>query len=149
MWAIFSSSFTQYLEDFVDIVIVWIAPLERHLPDGLDPASVPLRPERAAEDGARLAVLAQGRRVLAGIVAQVVGMFAAISALSATFHLPHWLNQVTYHTRDAFGFGGDFSIFLGIGVGALVYLILATRSVRKQADAQEQLLREEALLPVG
>ena len=26
MYAIFSSSFTTYLEDFVDVVIVWIAP---------------------------------------------------------------------------------------------------------------------------
>jgi len=26
MWAIFSGSFTEYLSDFVDVVIVWIAP---------------------------------------------------------------------------------------------------------------------------
>jgi len=54
---------------------------------------------------------------------------------------------VTYHTRDAYGYGGDFSVFFGLGVGAAVYAILATRSVRKQADAQEGLLREEGLLP--
>ena len=34
-----------------------------------------------------------------------------------------------------------------MGVGAAVYLVLATRTVRKEADAQDQLLREEGLLP--
>ena len=79
-------------------------------------------------------------------MAQLVGMFAAISALSATFHLPDWLNLVTVHTRDSFGFGGDFSIFLGMGVAALVYVVLAYATVRREADAQESLLREEGLL---
>ncbi len=149
MWAIFSSSFTQYLEDFVDIVIVWIAPwcaifltdwiLRRY-------RYVPSELQRTGRDSL---YWRNGGVFWPAIVAQVVGMFAAISALSATFHLPRWLNLVTYHTRDAYGFGGDFSVFFGLGVGALVYLILATRNVRKQADAQEQLLREEGLLPVG
>ena len=87
----------------------------------------------------------------AAIIAQVVGMYAAISALYVNptyyFRVPRWMNEVTDHTQDTYHFGGDFSIFLGMGVGALVYLILATRSVRQQADAQDQLLREEGLLP--
>ncbi len=74
-------------------------------------------------------------------------MFAAISGLSATFHSAHWLNLLTYHTRDAFGFGADFSIFLGMGVGGLVYAVLAWRGVRgREVDAQDQLLRAEGLL---
>ena len=58
-------------------------------------------------------------------------MFAAISALyvnptySSTSRT--WLNEVTVPHPDAFGFGGDFSIFLGMGVAALVYLVLAVR----------------------
>jgi cytosine/uracil/thiamine/allantoin permease len=76
----------------------------------------------------------------AAIVAQVIGMFAAISALSATFHLPQWLNEVTYHEH-----GADFSIFFGIGVGGAVYYLLAHRAVAQQAEAQVNLLRQEAL----
>jgi hypothetical protein len=36
---------------------------------------------------------------------------------------------------------------LGMGVGGVVYLLLAYRSVRAQAATQESLLREEGLLP--
>jgi cytosine/uracil/thiamine/allantoin permease len=80
------------------------------------------------------------------LIAQVIGMLAAIEALSATFHLPHWLNEITFHTEDKFGYGADFSVFLGMAVGALVYLVLAFGSVRKQADEQDVLLKAEGLL---
>ncbi len=146
MWAIFSASFTQYLSDFVDIVIIWIAPwcaiflvdwaLRRY-------RYVPSELQKTGRDSL---YWRNGGFFWPALVAQVVGMFAAISALSATFHLPRWLNLVTSHTRDAFGFGGDFSIFLGMGVGGAVYLILALRAVRTEADVQDQLLREEGVL---
>ena len=146
MWAIFSSSFTQYLTDFVDIVIIWIAPwcaiflvdclLRRYL-------YVPSELQKTGRDSL---YWRKGGISWPALTAQVVGMYAAISALSATFYLPQWLNLVTYHTRDSYGFGGDFSIFLGMGVAALVYLVLAVRKVRKEADAQEALLKEEGLL---
>jgi cytosine/uracil/thiamine/allantoin permease len=74
-------------------------------------------------------------------VAQVIGMFAAISGLSATFHLPSYVNEVTYHNN-----GADFSIFLGMGVGGAVYYLLAHRAVAKQAEAQVDLLQQEGLL---
>ena len=48
---------------------------------------------------------------------------------------------MTYHNH-----GADFSIFLGMGVASVVYLILATRSVRTEADEQDRLLEEEGLL---
>ncbi len=77
-------------------------------------------------------------------------MYAAISALYVNptyyFRVPRWMNEVTDHTQDAYHYGGDVSIFLGIGVAALVYLVLAVRKVRKEADAQEELLTEEGLL---
>ncbi len=146
MWAIFSASFTEYLSDFVDIVIIWIAPwcaiflvdwaLRRY-------RYVPSELQKTGRDSL---YYRNGGFFWPALIAQVVGMFAAISALSATFHLPHFLNLVTYHTRDSFGFGGDFSIFFGMGVGGAVYLLLATRSVRAQAATQESMLREEGLL---
>ena len=150
MWAIFSGSFTEYLSDFVDIVIIWIAPwcaiflvdwvLRRY-------RYVPSELQKTGRDSL---YWRRGGISWPAIIAQVVGMFAAISGLYVNptyyFRVPRWLNEVTDHTQDASHFGGDFSIFLGLGVGALVYLILATHSVRKQADEQEVLLKTEGLL---
>ena len=142
MYAIFSSSFTTYLEDFVDVVIVWIAPWVaiflvdwalrrfRYVPSEL-------------QNTGPTSLYWNSRGVFwPAIIAQVIGMFGAISALSATFPLPHWLNEVTYHNN-----GADFSVFLGMGVGGAVYYLLAHTELSRQADAQEQLLREEGLLP--
>jgi nucleobase:cation symporter-1, NCS1 family len=140
MYAVFSSSFTTYLEDFVDVVIVWIAPwaaiylvdwaLRRY-------RYVPGELQKTGKDSL---YYRSGGIFWPAIIAQVIGMFAAISGLSATFTLPHWLNEITFHTQDAYHYGGDFSVFLGMGVGGLVYLILAWSGVRKQADEQDKLL---------
>jgi cytosine/uracil/thiamine/allantoin permease len=74
------------------------------------------------------------------IIAQVVGMLAAIEGLSATFKLPNWLNEITFHTHDSFGYGADFSVFLGVGVGGLLYFVLGYSGVKKQKAAQDVLL---------
>src|SRR3984885_4413843 len=147
MYAVFNSSFSTYLSDFVDVVIVWIAPWAaifvvdwmlrryRYVPAELqktDKSSLYWR---------------TGGVFWPALIAQLVGMFAAISALSATFTLPHWLNDLTFHTTNyPANFGADFSVFLGFGVGGLLYLILGGRSVRKQADEQDVLLKAEGLL---
>jgi len=149
MYAIFSASFTTYLDDFVDIVIIWIAPWSAiFLVDWILRRFryVPSELQKTGRDS--LYWRGTGGISWPAWVAQVVGMFAAISGLSATFHLPEWLNEVTVHTRDSFGFGADFSIYLGMGVAGVVYALLALRSVRKEADAQESLLQSEALLAV-
>ena len=146
MIAIFSASFTTYLEDFVDLVIIWIAPwasiflidwfLRRR-------RYVPAELQKTGRDSMyyRTAGI-----YWPAIIAQVLGMFAAIEGISATFHLPRWLNQVTDHTRDAGGYGADFSIVLGMVVGGGVYLLLASRSIRAQADEQDVLLKAEGLI---
>jgi purine-cytosine permease-like protein len=141
MYAVFSASFTQYLSDFVDIVIVWIAPwCAIFLVDWI------LRryryvPGEIQKTGSESLYWRKGGIHWPAWVAQLVGMFAAVSALSATFTLPHWLNEVTYHNQ-----GADFSVFLGMGVGGLVYAVLAWRGLRGEADAQDELLRAEGLL---
>jgi purine-cytosine permease-like protein len=141
MYAIFNGSFSQYLSDFVDIVIIWIAPwcaiflvdwiLRRY-------RYVPSELQKTTRDSL---YWRRGGIHWPAWVAQVVGMFAAVSGLSATFTLPHWLNEVTYHNQ-----GADFSIFMGMSVAGLLYLVLAWSGVRKEADAQESLLRSEGLL---
>jgi NCS1 family nucleobase:cation symporter-1 len=151
MYAIFSASFTQYLSDFVDIVIIWIAPWSaiflvdwvlrryRYVPSALQ------------DTGRSSLYWRTGGIHWPAWIAQIIGMFAAISALYVDpqfyFKLPVWLNEVTAHTRDSYGFGGDFSVFLGMGVGGLVYAILAWRGVRgRETAAQDELLRQEGLL---
>ncbi|HEX3946373.1 MAG TPA: cytosine permease, partial [Acidimicrobiales bacterium] len=140
MYAVFNSSFDTYLTDFVDLVIVWIAPWTaiflvdwylrrcRYVPGELQ------RTDRGS------LYYRNGGICWEAIVAQLVGMYAALSSLATTFQMPGWLDPVTWATRDAYGYGADFSIFLGMGVGGLLYLALAWRSVHRQADRQDQLL---------
>jgi purine-cytosine permease-like protein len=140
MYAIFSSSFTQYLSDFVDIVIVWIAPWCAIFLVDWALRRYRYVPSELQETGRDSLYWRNGGIHWPAWVAQLIGMFAAISALSATFTLPHWLNEVTYHNQ-----GADFSIFLGMGVGGLVYLVLAWKGVRREAESQDQLLLQEGL----
>lgn len=140
MYAIFNTSFNTYLKDFVDVVIVWIAPWAAiFLVDWWMRRSRYVPAELQRTDKGGLYYRTAGIYWPA-IIAQVVGMFAAVSALSATFSLPRWLNEVTRHTQDKFGYGADFSVFLGMGVGGLLYLVLAWRGVRAQAAEQDRVL---------
>jgi len=120
MYAIFSSSFTTYLEDFVDVVIVWIAPWVAIFLVDWALRRFRYVPSELQNTGRTSLYWNSGGVFWPAIIAQLIGMFAAISALSATFSLPHWLNEVTYHNN-----GADFSVFLGIGVGGGVYYLLA------------------------
>jgi nucleobase:cation symporter-1, NCS1 family len=146
MFAIFSASFTTYLEDFVDLVIVWIAPWSAIFLVDWVLRRYRYVPGELQKTNRSSMYWHSGGVYWPALVAQVIGMFAAISALSVTFHLPHWLNEVTYHTADKYGYGADFSVFLGMGVAAVVYLILAYKGVRRQADEQDVLLKAEGLL---
>ena len=140
MYAIFSVSFNRFLTDFVDLVIVWIAPwCAIYLTDWAMRRFRYVPPELQRTDRGGL-YWRRGGIFWPAIVAQVAGMYAACLGLAATFHIPTWLNAVTYATRDAQHLGADFSIFLGLGVGGLAYLVLGWRGVRSQAAQQEALL---------
>ena len=142
MVAIFNGSFTDYLNDFVELVIVWIAPwLAIFLVDWWMRRSryVPSELQKTKADS--LYWRTEGV-FWPALIAQVAGMFAAIECLSTsgTLHLPRWLNEVPVHTADKFGYGADFSVFAGMIVGGLVYVVLGWRSVRRQADEQDRVL---------
>jgi nucleobase:cation symporter-1, NCS1 family len=140
MVAIFSGSFTTYLSDFVDIVIVWIAPWSAiYLVDWWLRGSryVPAELQKTGSDSL---YWRSGGVFWPALIAQLVGMVAAIECLAATFHLPHWLNLVTYHTEDSFGFGADFSVFAGMIVGGALYFLIGGSGVRSQKVLQDQLL---------
>jgi len=146
LYAVFSSSFTTYLTDFVDLVIVWIAPWGAiYLVDWALRRFryVPSEIQRTDKGGL---YYRNGGFYWPAMIAQLLGMYAAISALSTEFFLPHWLNPITYYTKDSYGYGADFSVFTGIAVAAIVYLVLATRGVRRQANEQDLLL---AASPTG
>jgi NCS1 family nucleobase:cation symporter-1 len=146
MYAVFNSSFSTYLSDFVDVVIVWIAPWSAIFLTDWVLRRYRYVPSELQKTGKDSLYWRSGGIFWPALIAQVVGMFAAISALSATFTLPHWLNEVTFHTTDyPANFGADFSVFFGMAVGALVYFILARKGVRSQADQQDELLKAEAL----
>lgn len=140
MIAVFNTSFNTYMKDFVDIVIIWIAPWTAiFIVDWILRKFTYVPAELQRTDRSSLYYGANGFK-WGAIVAQVVGMYGALSALSATFHLPEWLNPVTYATRDSYGYGADFSIFIGMGVAALLYFLLSANDVRRQAARQSELL---------
>jgi NCS1 family nucleobase:cation symporter-1 len=145
MFAIFNSSFSTYLKDFVDVVIVWIAPwvaiflvdwvLRRY-------RYVPSELQKTGKDGL---YYRYGGFYWPALIAQLLGMVAAMSGLNPTFNVPNWLISVSWLTGSDSFTRADFSIFMGIAVGALVYLVLSAKDVRKQADAQDELLKSEGI----
>jgi nucleobase:cation symporter-1, NCS1 family len=128
-YAVFSGRFLTLLEDFLLFIIVWLGPwCAIYLVDSW------LRRNRY--DQAALLDERGGRYYRNGgfywpaIIAQVVGMVAA--AL--------WLNAYTPYvgplaSRVGGTYGSDFSVFLGLIVGGVVYWLLAARTVRAEGEA--------------
>ena len=139
MWAVFNLSFNHFLSDFVDLVIIWIAPWSaiflvdwvlrrlRYAPGELQ------RTDRGS------LYWSSGGIHWPAIGAQLFGMVCAMVALNPSFHVPSWMNPVTIHTG-----GADFSVFTGMAGGALAYLLLGWRGVRRQAVRQDELLAAAA-----
>ncbi|HTW05276.1 MAG TPA: cytosine permease [Streptosporangiaceae bacterium] len=125
-YAIFSSRFTTLLADFLLFIIVWLGPwCAIYLIDSWLRRN---RYDQAAlldERGGRY--FRQGGVHWPAIIAQVVGMVAA--AL--------WLNAYSPYVSPLSSRvgGSDFSVFMGLIVGGLVYWLLARRSVRAEAEA--------------
>jgi purine-cytosine permease-like protein len=133
-YAVFSAGFTNLLDDFVAAVIAWIAPwMAIFLVDWLLRRTryVPAELQRTDRGGL---YWRRGGVHWPALVAQALGTTASVLAINQTFY-------VGPIARVAGGGGADFSVFTGILVGGLVYLVLAGASVRKEADVQDRLLQ--------
>jgi purine-cytosine permease-like protein len=121
-WAILSSSFTVLVGDFVQLIMVWLAPWA-----GVYLADAALRRGRY-DLGSLFSPSAgiYGRRGgwnRSAVLAQLLGMGAALSFTdSGPFVGP--LSRLSG--------GADFSIYLGFGVAAGVYALLGGRRVRAE-----------------
>ena len=79
MYAIFSGSFTEYLSDFVDVVIVWIAPWSAIFLVDWVLRRYRYVPSELQKTGPTSLYWSTGGIYWPAIVAQVVGMYAAMS----------------------------------------------------------------------
>jgi nucleobase:cation symporter-1, NCS1 family len=140
-FVLFHNSFRSDFTGFLLYIVVWLAPWF-----GIMMTDYLLR--RRRYDAASLAA---GRGGLywrhggihwPGVIAQVVGMVAALMWINAAFDFPAYTGPISNHFPGLAG--GDFSWALGIVVGALLYWLLAARSVPKEAAAQPADLRADA-----
>ena len=136
IYAVFDASFSTLLKDFVDLLVIWIAPwCAIFLVDWV------LRRRYSAENlqkTDRSSIYWRSNGVhWPAIIAQLLGMLAALECLAATFSLPKWLHIVNYHFggNPTPAYGADFSVFAGMLVGGAVYLALAGAKVRREGDA--------------
>jgi purine-cytosine permease-like protein len=128
-YAIFSSRFGTLLSDFLLFIILWLGPwCAIYLIDSW------LRKNRydsqaLLNEKAGLYYGSGGFRWSA-LVAQAIGMIAAAFWLNA---YPPYVGPLASRLGGAFG--SDFSVFIGLIVGGLVYWLLAGRSVPAEAAA--------------
>jgi nucleobase:cation symporter-1, NCS1 family len=120
---IFSGSFNTYYSDFLGVLILWLAPWFAIY-------AVDWALRRGRYDANGLVDLSRHGRYwrqsgvsVPGVTAQLVGMAAAAM----------WIDCSAFAgpLSNAAG-GSDFSVFMGLGVGGLVYWLLARRSVRSE-----------------
>lgn len=140
LWAVFQSTFSTYMSEFVAVIIVWIAPWF-----GILMADWIMRKMRyhAAElqrtDSGGLYFVGRTGINWAGIASFVVGLCASMACFSKapSYSFPlHWMTPISNHYS-----GADFSVPAGILVGGLLYWALnaATGTVRAQVARQEEL----------
>jgi cytosine/uracil/thiamine/allantoin permease len=130
-YAVFSSDFFGLLTGFLLYIILWLGPwCAIYLVDSY------LRRNRYDQD-ALLNETSSSRYFRSGgvywpaVIAQVVGGVCAYL----------WLNASSGGTLASTGplssrtSGSDFSVFIGLFVGGLIYYVLASRTVRAEGDA--------------
>src|SRR5580692_4110381 len=127
---LFRGNFYKDFAGFLLYIVVWLAPWFGILiTDWLlrgrryDPLSL-----RSARDGL---YWRNGGIHWPAIIAQVVGMVAALLWINAATAFPAYTGPISNHFPGLAG--GDLSWAIGIVVGALVYWALAARSVRREA----------------
>ncbi|HUB41109.1 MAG TPA: cytosine permease [Streptosporangiaceae bacterium] len=127
-YAVFSSRFFTLLADFLLFIIVWLGPwCAIYLVDSW------LRRNRYDHDALlneRGRYFRNGGVHWPAIIAQVLGMVCAA----------FWLNAYTpfvgyFASRNGGPIGSDFSVFIGLVVGGIVYYLLAGRSVKAEGEA--------------
>jgi nucleobase:cation symporter-1, NCS1 family len=129
-YAIFSSRFTTLLADFLLFIILWLGPwCAIYLVDSW------LRRDRYDHEallnerpGSRY--YGHGGFRWPAVIAQVVGMVCAA----------FWLNAYSpyvgyFAARNGGPLGSDFSVFIGLIVGGVLYYVLAAREVRAEGAA--------------
>ena len=127
---LFHGNFYADFSGFLLYIVVWLAPwfgilitdylLRRREYDALS--------LRSARDGI---YWRNGGIHWPAVIAQVVGMVAALMWINAAFAVPSYTGPLSNHFPGLHG--GDFSWAIGIVVGALIYWLLAGRSVRREA----------------
>lgn len=126
---LFKGDFYQDLTGFFLYIVVWLAPWF-----GIFITDYALR--RGRYDRSSLASghglhWSNGGIRWAAIIAQVVGMLAALAWINASFAVPSFVGPLANAVPGLKG--SDLSWLLGVVVGALVYVILAGPAVRREA----------------
>ena len=127
---LFHGNFSKDFAGFLLYIVVWLAPwfgilITDYVLRGRRYDSLSLR---SARDGL---YWRNGGIHWPAIIAQVVGMVAALMWINAGTAYPAYVGPISNHFPGLAG--GDFSWAIGIVVGALVYWALAARSVRQEA----------------
>jgi nucleobase:cation symporter-1, NCS1 family len=127
---LFHGNFYKDFSGFLLYIVVWLAPwfgilMTDWLLRGRRYHSLSLR---SARDGV---YWRNGGIHWPAVIAQVVGMVAALMWINASGDFPSYTGPISNHFPGLVG--GDFSWVLGIVVGAGLYFALGARGVRKEA----------------
>jgi nucleobase:cation symporter-1, NCS1 family len=133
---LFHGNFYKDFSGFLLYIVVWLAPwfgilMTDYLLRGRDYHALSLASARGG------LYWRNGGIHWPAIIAQAVGMVAALLWINALFDFPSYEGPISRHFPGLSG--GDFSWAIGIVVGALVYWLLAGHSVRREAAEQSAL----------